>query len=471
VTRAQRFAIRSSIAYILLAGCSGSLDKSANGVNGSDAGDNTPNGGAGRSSGNGAAASSGSGTGAKSGTGTGSGSTSGSGSGGHSGSSSSGTMNNGGGGGGGGGNSATDAGHVDNMSDAGTQGGSGGSSALVGKAGNPDGKCSQPLPDQAKPADSSHPTTVVGTGTAVSCTADALSAAITQGGVITFNCGDAATITVKSTLELPTDRDTVIDGGNKVTLDGGGKVRIMDWNHGNWVTNDHSLTLQHVVLQNGKASGTMMLPPASGTCSQGYTDGQGGALLVRDGALRAIDVTFLNNHAAEIGPDTGGGAVYLMGSKPAYIASCTFKGNSASNAGAIGSLFATDFIYDSLFEDNEATGHGGNDIDTTMKMCMVMNKNGYQTGSGGNGGAIYNDGASASGMTMNMTICGTEIRNNKSGAFGAGIFFTSNDGTGTLSIQDTTMYNNVPANTAWQWKPGISTNAKTSDPINSDIKP
>ena len=102
-------------------------------------------------------------------------------------------------------------------------------------------------------------------------------------------------------------------------------------------------------------------------------------------------MTFLNNHAADLGPDTGGGAVYLQGCKQAYVASCTFKGNSASNAGAIGSLFATDFIYDSLFEDNEATGHDANNIDTSK--CSEMANQQGQIGSGGNGGAIYNDGA------------------------------------------------------------------------------
>ncbi|MFI5308332.1 MAG: hypothetical protein ACHQ53_13315, partial [Polyangiales bacterium] len=88
-------------------------------------------------------------------------------------------------------------------------------------------------------------------------------------------------------------------------------------------------------------------------------------------------------------------------------------------------------------------------------------------GSGGNGGAIYNDG-----VAMDVTICGTQIRNNTAGAFGAAVFFTSNDQSkkGTLNIRDSLMFNNIPTTQGWEWKPGISTNANTPDPISSDIR-
>src|SRR5208283_1173456 len=53
--------------------------------------------------------------------------------------------------------------------------------------GNPDGHC--PVPTVALAEDVSSPTTVVGTGTAASCTADAVVAAVAAGGVVTFACG------------------------------------------------------------------------------------------------------------------------------------------------------------------------------------------------------------------------------------------------------------------------------------------
>jgi hypothetical protein len=332
-----------------------------------------------------------------------------------------------------------------------------------GPAGNPDGQCSLSLPAAALPVDTSIPTTVVGTGTAESCSYSALAAAISTGGTITFNCGpDPVSILVTATLELKTERNTVIDGGNMITLDGGNRVRILKWERMWWMNNNYVLTLQNIVLANGKATGTELIPTRPAPCSQGYTDGQGGALYMRDGILHAINVTFLNNQAALLGPDTGGGAVYLLGCKPAYISGCTFRNNRASNAGAMGSLFAENFIYNSLFEGNIATGNGANNIDQSK--CPYGN---YQIGSGGNGGAIYSDGVGVS-----ITICGTQVRNNSAGAFGAAIFFTSNDSSnkGTLRIRDSIMFNNIPANMYWEWLPGISTNANTVTPINSDIR-
>jgi len=348
--------------------------------------------------------------------------------------------------------------------------GTAGFCALAGplpRAGNPDGHCLTALPPEAMPADTSLPTTVVGNGTAASCTQAALAAAIATGGIITFACGaDPVTIPVTATLQLRTDRDTVIDGGNRVTLDGGFAVQILRWEDGNWLTSDHVLTLQHLVLQNGKATGTRLLAPLPAPCSQGYVDGQGGALFMRNGILHAIDVTFAGNQAALIGPDTGGGAVYLLGSKPATFSSCSFLSNRASNAGAVGGLFATLSIHDSLFDGNQATGTGANSDDAVR--CPYLNENGqHQVGSGGNGGALYSDG-----VAMDVTVCGTQVRNSHAGAFGSAIFFTSNDPSrrGTLTIRDALMFANAQDQTAWQWRPGISTNAATVEPVNSDIR-
>src|SRR5579872_2136360 len=76
-----------------------------------------------------------------------------------------------------------------------SSGGSGGSSGGTGYDGAapppPAQTCSLP----AKPVDVSKPTTVVGTGTAASCTEGALASAIAAGGIVTFDCG-AAPVTV-----------------------------------------------------------------------------------------------------------------------------------------------------------------------------------------------------------------------------------------------------------------------------------
>ena len=159
-------------------------------------------------------------------------------------------------------------------------GGNGGSSSSTGGAGNPNGSCSAGVPAKGQPADTSSPTTVVGTGTASSCTFAALRTAAAAGGVITFDCGGGnVTIQVTETLSLPINKNTVIDGGNRITLDGGGATRIISFDSPNWRATDFGVTLQHIRLVNGKATPTEAIPTAPAPCSQGWNDGQGGARL------------------------------------------------------------------------------------------------------------------------------------------------------------------------------------------------
>jgi polymorphic membrane protein len=178
---------------------------------------------------------------------------------------------------------------------------------------------------------------------------------------------------------------------------------------------------------------------------------------MRDGNLVVIDSIFEQNKAAPLGPDTGGGAIYIEGSKSGVlVVKSTFLNNAASNAGAVGALNAELDVYDSLITGNTATGHDANNADQTM--CSVMNNGQYEIGSGGNGGALYGDGD-----TFNVVVCGDDIENNAAGtnAFGGGIFFTSDDFSGTLTIQDSV----VEGNTGGHWtnvKSGTVTNAGTA---------
>jgi hypothetical protein len=338
--------------------------------------------------------------------------------------------------------------------------GDGGDNAFHG--GNPNGSCSAGIPAQGNPVDTSKPTTVVGAGTQASCTFAALDAAITKGGIITFDCGGAATIVVTATLKVPTTLNTVIDGGNQITLDGNNAVQILNFNSANFQANENGLTLQHLALKNGKTTPTNAIPTAPPPCSQGWDDGEGGALYMRDGNLTVIDCVFTNNHAAPLGPDTGGGAIYVLGSKHgALIVNSTFTSNDAANAGAVGGLFAELDIYNSLFNKNSAIGNGANSDDANK--CSVMNNGQHEVGSGGNGGAVYSDGNS-----VNITLCGDDIDTNAAGtnAFGGGVFFTSDNMQGTLSITDST----ITDNTGGYWTQvsgGSVTNAGTAIGVNA----
>ncbi len=173
---------------------------------------------------------------------------------------------------------------------------------------------------------------------------------------------------------------------------------------------------------------------------------------MRDGSLRVIDCNFSNNQAALLGPDTGGGAIYLLGTKnPSYIVKSTFQGNKASNAGAVGMLWAGAFVIDSLFDGNSAVGTGANNSDATK--CTCMNNGQNQTGSGGNGGAIYKDG----GDGAPLTICGTQIRNSSANEFGSAVFLTADGSNAKLVIQDSRFEANTSPISYWNWCLGVST--------------
>jgi hypothetical protein len=265
-------------------------------------------------------------------------------------------------------------------------------------------------------ADTSATTVTVGSGTAASCTETALANALAKGGVIRFNCGGAATITLTSQKTLRTDVNTTLDGQGMITLDGRGTTRLLYYSSPNFRATRTTVTIQNLTLQNGAASGTP-IPIAPAPCSQGTkNDGGGAAIYVRDGILHVWNTTFKNNDGAALGPDVGGGAIYSLGSLGTTIVGSTFQSNRAANGGAIASLWGNLSIYNSQFSSNQATGNGANKISGA---CPVP---GGQSGNGGNGGAVAVDGAEA----HTVTVCGSIFTSNAggAGALGGAIFRT-----------------------------------------------
>ena len=176
--------------------------------------------------------------------------------------------------------------------------------------------------------------------------------------------------------------------------------------------NDKRLTLLRLELAHGKASGTTQYGPANEpACSQGFYDGYGGALLMRDGVLLVIDSVFDGNAAETLGPDVGGGAISIQGVKKATVIGSVFKNGSASNGGAIESLNSELDVYNSTFDHNAATGHGANSDDASQ--CTTVATNGqHKVGSGGNGGALAIDG----GADGTHTFCGNVFTGNQAGS-------------------------------------------------------
>lgn len=313
-------------------------------------------------------------------------------------------------------------------------------------AGNPDGNYS--IPQEASTEDVSKPDHVVGNGTPESCTAEAFIKAVHEGGKITFNSGGKP---VKITLSEPAKvynrkgLKTVIDGGGLVTLSGGGTSRILYMNtcdeQQHWLTSHcqnqefPQLTVQNITFADGN--------------STNETKPGGGAIWVRGGRFKAVNCRFFNNVCAKEGPDVGGGAIRVFSQyngQPVFLTNCTFGGaekygNHGSNGGAISSIGVSWTIYNSLFSHNYCTGKGGNPA-----------KEG--TPGGGSGGAIYNDG-----NTMTLKIFGTIIEENTVNAYGAAIFFVSNNHTGNIVIDKSIIRKNHGG--SWHTKPGISMHSDT----------
>ena len=89
------------------------------------------------------------------------------------------------------------------------------------------------VPPEALAVDTSNPDHVIGNGTPASCTSAAVVSTVAQGGIITFDCGpDPVTIVLNQTAKIFNNPGPVIviDGGGKVTLDGGGVRRILYMN-------------------------------------------------------------------------------------------------------------------------------------------------------------------------------------------------------------------------------------------------
>lgn len=262
-------------------------------------------------------------------------------------------------------------------------------------------------------ADTSAPDHVVGDGSPASCTHAALASAVAQGGVITFDCGDADhTIAVTSALTLRTDTDTTVDGGGSITLDGGGQNRIFEYDSPNYRATTTRVLLQRLTLQNAVAPATDFTPQSGNSqCAWGYKDGEGGAVRMRDGRLHVIDCVFRDNHAAPTGPDTGGGAIYALGALEVIVVGSSFLGNDGSNGGAVGLLQSDGLFFNTLFEGNAATGTGQNFGGASG--CPVFN-HAAQGGAGGNSGAVGIDG----GDVERVEFCGVTFRDNSANELG-----------------------------------------------------
>ena len=279
-------------------------------------------------------------------------------------------------------------------------------------------------------------TNVVGDGTPASCTESAFEAAIAAGGVVTFNCGPSPYKLVLSTTKSIT-QDTVIDGGNLVTLDGGGQVRQLLLNNNNFDATTPTLTLQNITLANGHGTDNAGTGAPTG----------GGAVYRYGGTLNVINSQFINNIGPASGQDSAGGAIYSVGVGTTTVVGSTFQGNQASDGGALGNLGASVDLVNDTIQANQATGTGGN------------------PGNGGNGGGVYMDGAH-----IVITMCGTHIDSNQGNAYGGGLFFVDDAVAGTAAIDQSSFDLNSTALAGGLYLQGATGTLTNSSVINNQVQ-
>lgn len=284
----------------------------------------------------------------------------------------------------------------------------------------------------------------VGNGTPRSCTPAALAQAVRGGGTVRFRCGpDEVTIVLDRTLvvcntstcrHLRADpkaavvRELVLDGGGKVVLSGGGARGILYANtcqeSFGWLsarcdlqTTPH-VVVRHLVMQKGDAT---RAPVWGGRRLEDLRGG--GAIAMRGGRLTVQDVTFRDNRCIARDSDAGGGAVRLTGQHVrTRVLGSTFLRNTCANGGAISSLQAPLLVRRSTLTDNTATGTGAS------------------SGQGGNGGAVYFDGTD-----QDVAVEDSVLQRNHAPEGGPGVFYVSNDRTGTLTITGSTITKNTGA--------------------------
>jgi hypothetical protein len=229
----------------------------------------------------------------------------------------------------------------------------------------------------------------------------------------------------------------VIDGGNLVTLDGGGQVRQLLLNNGNFDATTPTLTLQNVTLANGHGTDNAGTGAPTG----------GGAIYRYGGTLNVINSQFINNVGPATGQDSAGGAIYSVGVGTTTIVGSTFNGNQSSDGGALGNLGASINLVNDTISGNQATGSGGN------------------PGNGGNGGGVYMDGAN-----ITIKMCGTHVDTNKGNAYGGGFFFVDDATAGTAAIDQSTFDGNSAAFAGGLYLQGATGTLTNSSVINNQVE-
>lgn len=255
-----------------------------------------------------------------------------------------------------------------------------------------------------QPVELDNPTVLSG----AQCTRAGIQAALDNGGQILLDCG-TTTIPIDQTLELNPRKDTLIDGGGRVTLDGQNSARILSkgW-HDASLYPSVTITLQNLRLINGKAPGGSETGEISGgALAAGYPGTR----------VHIINSTFENNSTTDVHTtDNQGGAIFVHNAYELVISGSVFRSNSAGNGGAIGIIAAGIEISNSIFSNNQA-------VDATDGGVV----RGY-------GGVLHLDGVHNDynpDSSRRYTVCGSQFEGNSAIRGGGALSSVVSDGFNT----------------------------------------
>ena len=229
------------------------------------------------------------------------------------------------------------------------------------------------------------------------CDESGLNAALAAGGTNTFSCAFPTVVTVSSSKTVSVS-GTVLDGGGRLTISGGGAFRVFAVNSG--VT----ATFQNLTITNGFSNGASGIFNAGTTIINNCTfsanatlTGSAGAIQNVGTALTISGSTFLGNSASS------GGAI--ANQAPLAISNSTFANNSASQVGgAILIVSGPVTIINSTISGNSAAvAFGGGGIFGTATLENTIVANNYANGAMNCNGAIT---AGADSMSDDAT-CGS----------------------------------------------------------------
>lgn len=180
-------------------------------------------------------------------------------------------------------------------------------------------------------------TSVVGSGTAASCTEAALRDATNKGGRIGFRCG-AAPVTIEVTAPLDVRSETSIDGANMVSISGAKRSAVFI------LASLQKLRLERLEI----LSGATTTPDAGGAISSD-----------KSGIIEALDVTFRDNENISNDPkfSRSAGAVSARDSDVVFE-NCRFLGNRGGLGAAVGGNYSNIVVSNCSFIGNTTDGTG-----------------------------------------------------------------------------------------------------------------